>query len=214
MHNHDRAFSPASYQHHASISPLGNSMSDIMPSRYNHVHAPVSFSCQGCLTQTHRSGQAKAKVSDFGASPFASACVQARIWGSSGQAWRDWPAARRVGLCLNSADAVSPLPSVVLPCRRLQPLTGRPERRLTRSALGPQTIVPPPLTSCPHTTSRLASAPSSRTLVSVHLTCTIYQLYPPQPSSRPPRLLAEHQPHRRYRSRSHACRMLYCLLCC
>lgn len=45
---------------------------------------------------------------------------------------------------------------------------------------------------------------------SSHLTHAIYHLYAPYPllPPRPSRLLAEHQPHRRYRRPSRACRML------
>jgi hypothetical protein len=183
-----------------------------MLSKLNHVQTSTPFSCQGPQTTTPPFGQ-----TELDTSLFASARVRlrrARMWRSSGQVWRDWLTSPRVGPCLSAADAVSALPSVVLPCRTLQPLTGRPARRLTRSALGPQTIVPPPPTSCPLTTSRSSSAPSSCSLVLAHLTCTIYLVYPPHLSLRPPRLLAEHQPYRRYRSRSRACRMLSCLLCC
>lgn len=166
----------ASYQQHTSISPHGSSMSDSMLSNLNHVQTST-FSCQVPQTTTPPFGQ-----TELDTSLFASACVRlrrARMWRSSGQVWRDWLTSPRVGPCLSPADAVSALPSVVLPCRTLQPLTGRPARRLTRSALGPQTIVPPPLTSCPLTTSRLPSAPNSCSSVFVHLTCTIYQVYPP-----------------------------------
>jgi hypothetical protein len=133
--------------------------------------------------------------SERATSLLASACVRllqlrpgARMWRSSGQVGRDWLAARRVGHCLSSADAVS----------ATLPDTPASHGTITRSALGPQTIFLPPLTFCPHSSSRLVSAPNSRTLVLLLLTCTIYQLYLPHPSPRPSRLLAEHHPHRRY----------------
>lgn len=52
------------------------------------------------------------------------------------------------------------------------------------------------------------------TSVFSHSSTPLHHLYQPHPAPRPSRLLAERQPHRRYRLFSRVCRMLHCLLDC